>query len=122
MSRTPRPEQDPEFLSTLERGLRVLRAFNRERPEMSLSEAAAVTDLSPAVARRCLHTLVRLGYVAQHGRRFILRPEVLVKGGDWAEDTIVGAADVRSYGGRVFSIPFTHQRSTSAVLEKIRRS
>ena len=47
---------------------------------MPLSEVAVATGLSPAVARRCLNTLVKLGYVAQHGRRFLLRPEVLVFG------------------------------------------
>lgn len=72
--------QDSEYLSTLERGLSVLRAFNHSRPEMQLSEVAAATGLNPAVARRCLNTLVHLGYVAQHGRRFLLRPEVLVFG------------------------------------------
>lgn len=69
--------KEPEYLSTLERGLSVLRAFNKDRPEMQLSEVAAATHLSPAVARRCLNTLVALGYVAKHGRRFLLRPEVL---------------------------------------------
>lgn len=72
--------KDPEYLSTLERGLRVLRAFDQTRPEMQLSEVAAATGLSPAVARRCLNTLVALGYVGQHGRKFLLRPEVLVFG------------------------------------------
>jgi len=76
MSAKPEPK-DPEYLSTLERGLSVLRAFDHDHPEMQLSEVAAVARLSPAVARRCLNTLVRLGYVAQHGRRFVLRPEVL---------------------------------------------
>jgi IclR family pca regulon transcriptional regulator len=80
MSRPPKPDKDPEYLSTLERGLAVLRAFNQNNPEMQLSEVAAITDLSPAVARRCLNTLVQLGYVAKHGRRFLLRPEVLVFG------------------------------------------
>ena len=75
-----KPRQDSEYLSTLERGLSVLRAFNQSRPEMQLSEVAAATGLNPAVARRCLNTLVQLGYVAQHGRRFLLRPEVLVFG------------------------------------------
>lgn len=69
--------KEPEYLSTLERGLSVLRAFNKNRPEMQLSEVAVATDLSPAVARRCLNTLVALGYVARHGRKFLLRPEVL---------------------------------------------
>jgi IclR family pca regulon transcriptional regulator len=76
----PRELKDPEYLSTLERGLRVLRAFDQAHPEMALSEVAAVTGLSPAVARRCLNTLVALGYVAQAGRRFLLRPEVLAFG------------------------------------------
>lgn len=69
--------KDSEYLSTLERGLKVLRAFDATHPEMQLSEVAQVTQLSPAVARRCLNTLVQLGYIAQFGRKFLLRPEVL---------------------------------------------
>ncbi|MDX2273986.1 MAG: IclR family transcriptional regulator C-terminal domain-containing protein [Hyphomonadaceae bacterium] len=80
MSESDKPEKDPEYLSTLERGLSVLRAFGQHNPEMQLSEVAAATNLPPAVARRCLHTLVQLGYVAKHGRRFLLRPEVLAFG------------------------------------------
>ena len=72
--------KDPEYLSTLERGLSVLRAFDEQHPEMRLSEVAVRTGLSPAVARRCLNTLVALGYVGQHGRNFLLRPEVLAFG------------------------------------------
>ena len=48
------------------------------------------------------------------------RPDVLVKGGDWAVDRIVGAPEVVARGGRVVSIPFLHQTSTTALLEKIR--
>jgi IclR family transcriptional regulator, pca regulon regulatory protein len=70
-------DKDPEYLSTLERGLSVLRAFDEQHPEMRLSEVAVKTGLNPAVARRCLNTLVALGYVGQHGRNFLLRPEVL---------------------------------------------
>jgi len=50
------------------------------------------------------------------------RPEVLVKGGDWKLEDIVGAAEVRSWGGTVHAIPFEHERSTTALLERIRRS
>ena len=71
------PKKDSEFLSTLARGLSVLRAFTKERPEMTLSEVAATTDLNPAVARRCLNTLVKLGYVGKEGKLFLLTPEVL---------------------------------------------
>lgn len=77
MEDAPKPGKDSEYLSTLERGLKVLRAFDATHPEMQLSEVAQVTGLSPAVARRCLNTLVQLGYVAQFGRKFLLRPEVL---------------------------------------------
>lgn len=72
-----KPPKDSEYLSTLERGLRVLRAFDATHPEMQLSEVALITGLNPAVARRCLNTLVQLGYIAQYGRKFLLRPEVL---------------------------------------------
>jgi rfaE bifunctional protein nucleotidyltransferase chain/domain len=48
------------------------------------------------------------------------RPDVLVKGGDWSADAIVGAAQVRGWGGAVHSIPFEHQRSTTALLRAIR--
>jgi len=51
----------------------------------------------------------------------VCKPEVLVKGGDWAVDNIVGAREVLAGGGRVVSIPFVHQNSTTALLEKIRR-
>jgi IclR family pca regulon transcriptional regulator len=72
--------KDPEFLSTLERGLRVLKSFDEDHSEMTLSEVAARTGLPPAVARRCLITLVELGYVGQHERKFLLRPAVLTIG------------------------------------------
>lgn len=49
-----------------------------------------------------------------------LKPEVLVKGGDWAVDQIVGSDFVRSMGGEVHSITFEHERSTTALLRKIR--
>jgi IclR family pca regulon transcriptional regulator len=72
-----KPRRDADYLSTLARGLSVLRSFTKERPEMTLSEVAVATDLSPAVARRCLHTLVELGYVGKKGKLFLLTPEVM---------------------------------------------
>ena len=50
------------------------------------------------------------------------RPGVLAKGGDWKPEDIVGSAEVRGWGGSVHSIPFQHQRSTTAMVEKIRRT
>ncbi len=48
------------------------------------------------------------------------RPEVLVKGGDWKPETIVGAQEVRSWGGSVHAIPFEYERSTTSILARIR--
>jgi rfaE bifunctional protein nucleotidyltransferase chain/domain len=48
------------------------------------------------------------------------RPDLLVKGGDWPVEKMVGAPEVRSWGGKAVSIPFLHQRSTTATLARIR--
>jgi rfaE bifunctional protein nucleotidyltransferase chain/domain len=49
-----------------------------------------------------------------------VKPDILVKGGDWPVDQIVGAEAVRARGGRVVSVPFRFQRSTTGLLERIR--
>ena len=51
-----------------------------------------------------------------------VRPDVLVKGGDWSPETIVGAKEVLGWGGAVHAIPFEHARSTTALVEKLLRS
>jgi rfaE bifunctional protein nucleotidyltransferase chain/domain len=48
-----------------------------------------------------------------------LRPDVIVKGGDYSEDTIVGATEVKSWGGRVLIIPLTPGHSTTAIIRKL---
>ena len=50
------------------------------------------------------------------------RPQVLVKGGDWPVERIVGAGGVLARGGQVVSIPFEHQRSTTQLVERIRKT
>jgi rfaE bifunctional protein nucleotidyltransferase chain/domain len=49
------------------------------------------------------------------------RPEVLVKGGDWPPERIVGSGEVLGWRGAVHSIPFLHPTSTTALLDKVRR-
>jgi rfaE bifunctional protein nucleotidyltransferase chain/domain len=49
-----------------------------------------------------------------------VRPEVLAKGGDWPVERIAGAAGVLARGGRVVSIPFEHERSTTTLVSRIR--
>ncbi|MBT5483843.1 MAG: helix-turn-helix domain-containing protein [Gammaproteobacteria bacterium] len=79
------PRSDGEYLNSLARGLAVLRAFSREKPEMTLSELAVQTDLNPAVVRRCLITLQHLGYVGKKDKLFLLRPEVFSLGAAYIE-------------------------------------
>ena len=49
-----------------------------------------------------------------------LRPDVLVKGGDYDMDTLPESAIVRGWGGKALAIPFEHDRSTTALLKKVR--
>jgi rfaE bifunctional protein nucleotidyltransferase chain/domain len=50
-----------------------------------------------------------------------VKPDVLVKGGDWKPEAIVGAKEVKSWGGTVHSIPLLAGRSTTALIGRIRR-
>src|SRR5436190_1726607 len=74
-----RPD-DKEFMATLAKGLAVLGCFGKQRPAMTLSEAAIAANVSRATARRILRTLTELGYVEQHGRQFSLSPNILQLG------------------------------------------
>jgi IclR family pca regulon transcriptional regulator len=67
----------PDFSEALARGLGVLASFGAERRPMTLSEVARAVDLPRATARRALHTLAELGFVAEDGRLFRLTPKVL---------------------------------------------
>jgi len=77
MPKESTPSSRTEFVASLDRGLKVLQAFSRDHAQLTLSEVAALTDLSPATARRSLHTLESLGYIGRLGRQFLLRPKVL---------------------------------------------
>jgi rfaE bifunctional protein nucleotidyltransferase chain/domain len=48
-----------------------------------------------------------------------LKPDVIVKGGDYTEATIVGATEVKSWGGRVVIVPLTAGQSTTAIIRKL---
>lgn len=51
-----------------------------------------------------------------------IKPNILVKGGDWAIDKIIGAKFVQDHGGVVLSIPIMYQRSTTKMIDKIRKA
>ncbi|UOO77118.1 adenylyltransferase/cytidyltransferase family protein [Neisseria sp. Dent CA1/247] len=50
----------------------------------------------------------------------LVKPDILIKGGDWPVEKIVGAQETLARGGKVYSIPFLHQTSTTQTLAKIR--
>lgn len=87
-----------------------------ERPVNALDDRMAVL-----AALECVSLVTWFDEDTPLARILDCRPDILVKGGDWAVDKIVGAAEVRGWGGAVHSIPFIHTRSTTALLEKIRR-
>jgi IclR family pca regulon transcriptional regulator len=78
--KTDRAARAPDFVQSLERGLAVIRAFDRTHPERTLSEVATATGVTRATARRFLLTLMDLGYVRSDGRFFSLSPRVLELG------------------------------------------
>ena len=72
---------DPNFMTSLARGLAVIRAFSQRRPRMSIAQISVRTGIPRAAVRRCLYTLSQLGYVTDDGERnFTLRPNVLTLG------------------------------------------
>ncbi|MGB3245733.1 MAG: IclR family transcriptional regulator C-terminal domain-containing protein [Sulfitobacter sp.] len=73
-------DRPADFVEALAKGLTILEVFGADHPDMTLSEVARRAGLSPAAARRSLITLMELGYVGQHDRRFFLRPKIMTLG------------------------------------------
>jgi len=69
-----------DYVGSVAHGLAVLRSFDQQHFQMTLSEVSARTGMTRAGARRYLLTLVHLGYIAQTGRQFQLTPKVLELG------------------------------------------
>ena len=86
-----------------------------DRPLNPLADRVAVV-----AALESVHLVTWFDEDTPLGLIRMCRPEVLAKGGDWKPEAMVGAAEVRSWGGSVHSIPFRHQLSTTALLDKIR--
>ncbi|HEU4353473.1 MAG TPA: IclR family transcriptional regulator C-terminal domain-containing protein [Burkholderiales bacterium] len=78
---------DPNYMTSLARGLEVMRGFSREK-RMSIAQLAQKTGIPRASVRRCLHTLAQLGYVGtDDGRSYALRPKVLGLGHAYLSST-----------------------------------
>jgi len=73
-------DKDPDFMMSLARGLAVMRCFADEQRPMTIAQASRLTGLSRPAVRRCLHTLVSLGYAVRDGSHYALRPRTLALG------------------------------------------
>jgi len=72
---------DPDFMTSLARGLAVLMAFDDQQRALTCAQLSQRTGLARAVVRRCLHTLTLLGFAGcDDGRYFRLTPKVLALG------------------------------------------
>nr|MDP2190406.1 IclR family transcriptional regulator C-terminal domain-containing protein [Rhodoferax sp.] len=69
--------EEKEYILGLEKGLSIIEAFGLKKSPLTLSEAAEITGHTKAATRRCLLTLVKLGYATQEGRHFSLAPRAL---------------------------------------------
>ena len=74
-------EGDPNFMTSLARGLSVIQAFSQRRLPLTISQISNKTGFSRAAVRRCLYTLKQLGFAgSEDGRHFFLRPRILALG------------------------------------------
>jgi IclR family pca regulon transcriptional regulator len=107
-------QQDKEFMATLAKGLALLGSFDKQRPAMTLSEAAKATGFSRATARRILRTLAELGYVVQSGREFSLSSGILKLGFAYlaTQNWIEQASPLMRQLGEEF-----HESCSAAILE-----
>jgi IclR family pca regulon transcriptional regulator len=79
---------DPNFMTSLARGLAVIRAFTQQRRHLTIAQLSQRTGIPRAAVRRCLYTLSKLGYVvADEARGYSLRPGILALGHAYLSST-----------------------------------
>ena len=78
---------DPNFMTSLARGLAVIQAFQERKRHLTIAQISHRTEIPRAAVRRCLHTLMKLGYVTSDGRTYSLLPKVLTLGHAYLSST-----------------------------------
>ncbi|PAU62779.1 IclR family transcriptional regulator [Pseudomonas sp. PIC25] len=78
---------DPNFMTSLARGLAVIHAFQERKRHLTIAQISHRTEIPRAAVRRCLHTLMKLGYVTTDGRSYSLLPKVLTLGHAYLSST-----------------------------------
>ena len=78
---------DPSFMTSLARGLAVVRAFSDQRRSLTIAQISHRTGIPRAAVRRCLYTLKRLGYADSEANNFFLKPKILSLGYSYLSST-----------------------------------
>ena len=78
---------DPNFMTSLARGLAVVHAFQERKRQLTIAQISHRTEIPRAAVRRCLHTLIKLGYATTDGRTYSLLPKVLTLGHAYLSST-----------------------------------
>jgi len=78
---------DPDFMTSLARGLAVIQAFQERKRHLTIAQISHRTEIPRAAVRRCLHTLIKLGYATTDGRTYSLLPKVLTLGHAYLSST-----------------------------------
>ncbi|MBD7977380.1 MULTISPECIES: IclR family transcriptional regulator [Pseudomonas] len=78
---------DPNFMSSLARGLAVITAFQERKRHLTIAQISHRTGIPRAAVRRCLYTLIQLGYASSDGRTYSLLPKVLTLGHAYLSST-----------------------------------
>ncbi len=84
---------DPNFMTSLARGLLVIQSFSPQTPQMTISQLSTKTGLSRAAVRRCLYTLTKLGFAGvEDGSRYALRPRMLTLSNTYSASSSLATA------------------------------
>jgi IclR family pca regulon transcriptional regulator len=78
---------DPSFMTSLARGLAVIRAFSDQRRSLTIAQISHRTGIPRAAVRRCLYTLKQLGYAESDANNFTLKPKILTLGYSYLSST-----------------------------------
>lgn len=78
---------DPSFMTSLARGLAVVRAFSDQRRSLTIAQISHKTGIPRAAVRRCLYTLKQLGYADSEQNNFFLKPKILSLGYSYLSST-----------------------------------
>jgi IclR family pca regulon transcriptional regulator len=106
---------DPNFMTSLARGLAVIRGFTQQKRSLTISQLSHRTGIPRAAVRRCLYTLSRLGLVgSEDGKSFSLRPKILGLGHAYLSSTTL-ASSAQPLLDRVSDV--LHESSSIALLD-----